>query len=162
MNIKNKIKQGKFSDTPIHQTSSGLRPSIETLLHALMPQKIVVHVHSVEALVTLVQSDSTRVLRQKISDSLNWCKVGYNKPGAELASSIACELRGSSETNVVFMQNHGLVIGGESVFEVKNLLNEIVTSLQGKLISETGKTLQPNPFPSSQYSLITSREERTA
>ena len=153
-NVKDKINQGKFSDTPVFQASSGLRPSIETLLHALMPQKIVVHVHSVEALVALVRSDSAQALCQKISDSLNWCKVGYHKPGSELARSIAHELKESFETNIVFMQNHGIVIGGESVFEVKNLLNEIVTSLQGNLIPETRKTLQPNPFPLSQYSLI--------
>src|SRR6218665_3033734 len=31
------------------QTAAGLRPSIETTLHALMPHRVVLHVHSVDA-----------------------------------------------------------------------------------------------------------------
>jgi rhamnose utilization protein RhaD (predicted bifunctional aldolase and dehydrogenase) len=51
------IESGYFSVTPRLLGESVLRPSIETLLHALMPHRIVVHLHAIEILAHLVRDD---------------------------------------------------------------------------------------------------------
>ena len=45
------IAAGDFNVSPMVFGGSNLRPSIETLLHVLMPHKVVVHFHAVEVLV---------------------------------------------------------------------------------------------------------------
>ncbi|RVG41156.1 class II aldolase, partial [Sinorhizobium meliloti] len=45
---------------------SGLRPSIETTVHALMPQKVVVHVHCVETIATAVRADAAAIAGEKL------------------------------------------------------------------------------------------------
>lgn len=103
-----------------------LRPSIETILHALMPHQVVVHLHAINALSHLVTHDcqkSINTICQKFS--LNAAFVGYHKPGPELAQAIYHSLQNKPHANVVLLQNHGIVIGGESVDEIYSLLEKI-------------------------------------
>ena len=45
---------------------SGLRPSIETTVHALMEQKVVVHVHCVETIAHAVQQNGEIIAAEKL------------------------------------------------------------------------------------------------
>ena len=45
---------------------AGLRPSIETSLHAFLPQRFVLHVHSVNAIAWCVQGDAQRALTPRL------------------------------------------------------------------------------------------------
>lgn len=62
-----------------------LSPSIETALHALMPQKIVAHLHAVEALAHLIHADSqNRVIKlfKQLNDEVTHpAFIKYYKPG---------------------------------------------------------------------------------
>ena len=57
LHLRHAIQRHDFSVIPQLQGESVLRPSIETLLHALMPQRIVVHLHAIEILAHLVRVD---------------------------------------------------------------------------------------------------------
>jgi len=46
--IQHKIAQNDFEITPATLDQAALKPSIETILHALMPQKFVAHLHPVD------------------------------------------------------------------------------------------------------------------
>jgi rhamnose utilization protein RhaD (predicted bifunctional aldolase and dehydrogenase) len=101
---------------------SGLRPSIETTVHALMPQKIVVHVHCVETIATAVQVDAEAIAAGKLAD-LPYAFIPYARPGLPLAKAIAARLRDG--ISVLILGNHGLVVAAETVAEAEALLHEI-------------------------------------
>lgn len=104
----------------------GLRPSIETSLHALMPHRYVVHVHSVNALGNAVLLDGEKKMTQLLS-GVNWSWVSYVRPGIPLTRAIQRVMRPG--LNVIVLANHGLVLGAESEDEIMSLLND----LEGRL-----------------------------
>src|SRR5450830_1321794 len=55
--LRLEIGRGNFSVTPNVIGPSNLKPSIETLLHALMPHKVVAHLHAIEILAYLVREN---------------------------------------------------------------------------------------------------------
>jgi rhamnose utilization protein RhaD (predicted bifunctional aldolase and dehydrogenase) len=127
--LKSAIASGDFAVTPRPSSSSTLRPSIETLLHTLMPHPVVVHLHAVEVLAHLVRASFPLSLEQGLDSNISWIGVPYHKPGAELARAIAEGLARAPRTDVVMMQSHGLVIGGRDVTEVENRLAELTGAL---------------------------------
>lgn len=124
--VRGAIAEGDFAVTPKVAGEHRLRPSIETILHALMPHKLVVHLHAVEIMAVLVRAEVKRELHQKLADStISWISVPYRKPGTELAEAIADALMVELDAQVVFMENHGVVIGGETIEEVDTILQEL-------------------------------------
>lgn len=103
-------------------TRSPLRPSIETTLHAVMPQRVVVHVHCVETISIACLSDAVERLAAPLK-GLNWTFVPYVRPGASLGRRMAEHL--CAATNVVVLGKHGLVVAGESVAEAEQLRAEV-------------------------------------
>src|SRR5947207_729702 len=97
---------------------SPLRPSIETTLHAVMPQRVVLHVHCVETIAQACLSDAPERLAAALPGP-DWVFVPYVRPGVSLARKMAERLR--PETNVVVLGNHGLVVAGDSAAEVARL-----------------------------------------
>jgi len=130
------IAQNEFDAAPRLARNSSLRPSIETMLHALMPQRIVAHVHAIEALVHLVSVDCETRLQELLGDFREWVLVDYYKPGAPLATAVAQRLGESRNISVVFLRNHGVVVGGETTEEVSALL-ELLTSRLRSPVRET-------------------------
>jgi rhamnose utilization protein RhaD (predicted bifunctional aldolase and dehydrogenase) len=101
---------------------SALRPSIETTLHAVMPQKVVVHVHCVETISIACLSDAVDRLARSLQ-GLNWTFVPYVRPGAPLGRAMVEHLRNG--TNIVVLGNHGLVVAGDTVDEAAQLRAEV-------------------------------------
>jgi rhamnose utilization protein RhaD (predicted bifunctional aldolase and dehydrogenase) len=127
--LKSAIASGDFAVTPRPSSSSTLRPSIETLLHALMPHPVVVHLHAVEVLAHLVRASFPLSLERGLDSRTSWIGVPYHKPGAELARAIAEGMARAPKADVVMMQSHGVVIGGRDVAEVENRLAELTGAL---------------------------------
>ncbi len=98
--LKAMVKAGNFTAMPKLKTDSQLRPSIETLLHALMPQRVVVHVHAIEALVHLVRYNPWHEISQKLKTDFNWEIVSYQKPGADLARAVKLAIEESPGINI--------------------------------------------------------------
>jgi rhamnose utilization protein RhaD (predicted bifunctional aldolase and dehydrogenase) len=106
-----------------------LRPSIETLLHGLMPHAIVVHLHAVDVLAHLVREAFPASLEERLGPETGWIAVPYRKPGAELAQAIADGLAQNPQADIVMMQSHGVVIGGRDVAEVEDRLERLTAAL---------------------------------
>ena len=53
-----------------------LRPSIETFMHAILPQKVVVHVHSVNTIAWAVRSDAS----SQLSEQTVWIALASGCP----------------------------------------------------------------------------------
>jgi rhamnose utilization protein RhaD (predicted bifunctional aldolase and dehydrogenase) len=115
------------ADTPqlftiAERNPGGLRPSIETTVHALMPQPAVIHVHCVETIATAVRNDAERLAGERLR-GLNWAYVPYSKPGLMLARTIAARLR--PETDVLVLGNHGIVVAADTVAGAESLLRKV-------------------------------------
>ena len=103
-----------------------LRPSIETTVHAVMPQRVVVHVHCVNTIAWAIRGDAEQSLAGKLK-AFNWAFVPYARPGLPLANAIATRLK--PDIDVLILSNHGLVVAAESVAEAEALLGRVVKAL---------------------------------
>lgn len=106
------------------ENPTGLRPSIETTMHAVLPHPVVVHVHCVETIAISVRADA-RVL---LADRLNgyaWRFIPYVRPGVPLARAIQAQPGG----NVLVLGNHGLVVGAETTAAAAALIRDVSARL---------------------------------
>ena len=103
-----------------------LRPSIETSLHAVFAQRVVVHVHCVNTLAHAVRQDAAAQLAERMA-GFDWCLVPYAKPGANLARAVRAGL--GPNTDVAILTNHGLIVAASSVAEAEALLARVVSAL---------------------------------
>jgi rhamnose utilization protein RhaD (predicted bifunctional aldolase and dehydrogenase) len=133
--LNHDIAVHNYDTTPnvLHQYS--LRPSIETILHALLPHPIVVHLHAVEALAHLVDTDAHHTLLKKIPNDINWAIVPYHKPGAQLALAIHQAIQKNSTADVIFLQNHGIVIGGSDITSIEKLMYRLLEALKSNQLT---------------------------
>lgn len=103
---------------------SDLRPSIETFMHAILPQSVVVHVHSVNTIAWAVRSDATSRLSERL-EGLHWQWIPYTLSGVPLARAIRAASVSHPETDIFVLGNHGLVVCGEDCDSVEALLFEV-------------------------------------
>ncbi len=116
------------------------RPSVEALLHHLMPRQYVVHTHS-----TLVNMVTCCVkgpeLATQYANELVW--IPEVDPGFILSKTLRQSLEdfrkatGRDCPRAVLMQNHGLVICGDSAEEIRSHTDWLVETLR-KLIRAAG------------------------
>ena len=106
--------------------STGLRPSIETTVHALMPQRVVVHVHCVNTIAWAIRADAGQRLSEKLQ-GFAWAFIPYARPGLPLAGAIAARMRPG--VNVLVLGNHGLAVAAETVEAADALIAQVVTAL---------------------------------
>ncbi|WP_299483539.1 class II aldolase/adducin family protein [uncultured Roseibium sp.] len=128
--LQQSIERQDFSAKASILAQTEQRPSIETMLHALMPHRIVVHLHAIDVLVQLVLRDANDRLARQLEERKDWVFVDYNKPGAELAAAVDEALRANPGANIVFLKNHGIVLGGENIDGIRGLLARTLDELQ--------------------------------
>ena len=104
----------------------GLRPSIETTVHAVMPQKVVVHVHCVETIALAVAAEAGTLVGKRL-EGFRHAFIPYVRPGLPLARAIAACL--GDGTEVLVLGNHGLVVAADSVAGAELLLEQVTAAL---------------------------------
>lgn len=123
---------------PEGENPGGLRPSIETSVHAVIPWPIVLHSHCVSTIAIAVRVDAEAVVSDKLGD-LGAIFVPYIKPGLDLARAIRARLK--QDTRVIVLGNHGLVVGAETASEAETLLYEVSRRLDPGLSMEKAPEL---------------------
>jgi rhamnose utilization protein RhaD (predicted bifunctional aldolase and dehydrogenase) len=159
--LQDALAKQDFSVKPEIVSSSGLRPSIETLLHALMPHRVVVHLHAVEVLAHLVRVNARQKIQDLVGDAVNWIFVDYVKPGADLAKVIAEELKGRPNAEVIFMASHGVVVGGANIDDIAATMHTLNLKLQSKtstLEPKISKATRKSDFLTRGYMPCSDRE----
>jgi rhamnose utilization protein RhaD (predicted bifunctional aldolase and dehydrogenase) len=126
--LRRALADGDYDTRPAVLGTATLRPSIETVLHALMPQPVVVHVHAIDVLAHLVRQDCAAGFSRLLDPSLAWTMVPYRKPGADLARAVAEALQ-QHPADIVFLQNHGVVIGAADTAGVMARLAQLTQAL---------------------------------
>jgi rhamnose utilization protein RhaD (predicted bifunctional aldolase and dehydrogenase) len=101
---------------------SGLKPSIETAMHLILPHRVVIHVHSVSAIAWAVQHNPLACLSERL-EALRWSWIPYAPSGGPLANEIRASLRFSPD--IFILANHGLVVGADTCEEAKLRLQEV-------------------------------------
>ena len=95
------------------------RPSIETLLHSFL-YKYTLHTHPIVVNMLVIRKDWKDVLKS-IFRSEDIAFVNYKTPGIELALELDNELsKFDAIPNIIFLQNHGLIITSIHKNEIYN------------------------------------------
>jgi rhamnose utilization protein RhaD (predicted bifunctional aldolase and dehydrogenase) len=98
--------------------------SIETAVHAVMPQRVVLHLHCVNTIAWAVRGDGFSHLQFRLQ-GLRWQWIPWMPSGLPLARGMADALKKSPNTDVFVLANHGLVVAGDDVQSIENLLAEL-------------------------------------
>jgi len=151
--IKEAVKRNDFSIIPVSATPAySLKPSIETLFHAVIPQPLIIHMHPVCVIKDVIFSNYRSRLKNKLPVDIKWAGIDYYKPGGELAKAIHHIVERDPSIQVFFLQNHGIIVGGNSINEIENILASIFAAL----VSETRAPLPVNFNPDSHLKLDSS------
>jgi rhamnose utilization protein RhaD (predicted bifunctional aldolase and dehydrogenase)/NAD(P)-dependent dehydrogenase (short-subunit alcohol dehydrogenase family) len=116
--------------------ASAPAPSIETILHGLMPQKFVDHTHADAVLSITNTKDGEKRIREIYGKRC--VVIPYLMPGFDLAQFCAREFKrqGTSETVGMVLLNHGIFSFGETAREAYERMIELVTLAERYLESK--------------------------
>ena len=109
---------------------NALRPSIETSLHAVLPQPVIAHFHDVNviALSALARRATVVAERMQRVPDLVWRLIPYCRPGIPLAREIA--FVAADRPDVLVLCNHGIVVCADSVEELKLRIERVGDALR--------------------------------
>jgi len=132
------------------------RPSVEVLLHDLLPWPLIVHLHP-----TLINGLTCGVWGESIAEEIfgnaqEWIPV--TDPGYVLARVIKDALdgrsaRGDEAPDYIFLANHGVFVGGADTREIKEKYSRLRKSLEEKLTRRPGSMPSPAEVPESGEAL---------
>lgn len=118
------------------------RASIETAMHAVLPHRVVLHVHCVNTIAWAVRQDARVQLQQQLN-GLRWQWISYVPSGLPLAQEIEKLRSASGDSDVLVLGNHGLVIGGDDCSSVESLMSEV-----GRRLGICPRLAQPADYDS--------------
>ena len=123
------------NDLAIACLTKDRRPSVETSLHNCMGFAFVVHLHPtlVNGLMCSVNAESA--CKELFPEALY---IEYTDPGYTLFKKVydrikAYKAANGKEPQVIFLQNHGIFVGGDSTAEIEGIYSEIIGKLEGKV-----------------------------
>jgi rhamnose utilization protein RhaD (predicted bifunctional aldolase and dehydrogenase) len=98
--------------------------SLETAMHAVLPHRVVLHVHCVHTIAWAVRQDAADQLQCQLQ-GLRWQFIPYTASGLPLAKKIQSVVSRSPQTDIWILGNHGLVVGGADCQAVAAALAEV-------------------------------------
>lgn len=99
-------------------------PSIETAMHAVIRHRVVIHVHSINAIAWAILLDGAELLKERLA-GLHWRWVPYAASGLPLAQGVESAIAERPETDVFILGNHGLVVCGHDCRSAEKLLRQV-------------------------------------
>lgn len=121
------LKESVLNDSEIalrFALNDELRPSVETAMHAVLRHRVVIHVHSINAIAWAIRLDGPDQLNGRLA-GLRWQWIPYAASGIPLAREIEKAVATAPETDVLILGNHGLVVCGQDCSTTKKLLWEV-------------------------------------
>lgn len=118
-----------------------LTPSIETSSHAVLPHRVVIHVHSVNTIAWVVRRDGRERLAERL-EGLRWEWIAHVASGLPLARALQQTLPRQAE--VFALENHGLIVCGDDCASADALLKEVEMRL----------AVVPRPAPAPRLNLL--------
>ena len=121
----------------------GQRPSVECVLHHLMPGTFVVHGHPTLVNTLACSRNGEAVCRELFGDDVLW--MPFVTPGFCLAKAIHKSLQeyatrtGRKSPAAIVMQNHGLIVSGDEPDEIRQRIETCLATLRRQLGRSAGK-----------------------
>lgn len=128
---------------PRYALKNQLRPSIETPMHAILRHRVVIHVHSINAIAMAIRLDGPDLLRERLA-GLHWQWIPYVASGIPLAREIEKAVANAPETDVLILGNHGLVVCGPDCCATEELLRQVERRL----------AIMPRRFPKPDTTVL--------
>ena len=115
-------------------------PSIETLVHAFLPQKFIDHTHADAILALTNQTKGETVVREALGDEI--IVLDYVKPGFELAKTSLEGLQAHPGRRAMVWMRHGLVTWGETARESYETMIELVSRAESYLAEKASSPVR--------------------
>lgn len=106
------------------------RPSVEALLHALLPFPYVVHLHPALVNGITCAQKGEEAMKRLFSDAL-W--VELVKPGFTLASVVRTRM-GDRSYPMIFLENHGIFVGSDSIEGIEGIYDHVMGTIEEALV----------------------------
>ncbi|MBA7674760.1 hypothetical protein ES703_82983 [subsurface metagenome] len=115
------------------------RPSVESLLHAVLPQKYIVHTHPTMVNGLTCSKNGCQMAEQLFHTRCMW--VPSVNPGYILAKLIKIQLadhekKHKSLPDIILLENHGMFVGAETTREIKAIHDFIIGTLKKQIVYE--------------------------
>ncbi len=101
------------------------RPSIETLLHGLIPHDHVDHTHADAILVLTNTTDGRRHVEECFGEDAIW--ISYHRPGFRLSRDVAAAVAQRPRARCAVLEKHGLIAWGATDRESYDATIEMIT-----------------------------------
>ena len=113
------------------------RPSVEALLHALFPQRYVLHLHPALINGLTCGADGRRIAAE-LFPGVIW--VNACRPGYTLAKRLSDKIGPGTDT--VLLQNHGVFFAADTPDGLSKLLDRMIAVLKAELPGELPEKLE--------------------
>lgn len=120
-------------------------PSIETLLHFLLPHTFVMHTHPVALLALTNRRDSATAIREALGASV--AVIPYAQVGFECARASAEAVKDKTECLGLLIEHHGLVTWGASAKEAYDATIQLTSRAESYLAKKRCRPLTVRSAP---------------
>lgn len=135
------------NDLAVACATKDRRPSVETSLHNCMGFAFVVHLHPTLVNGLMCSANAEAVCGEIFPEALY---IEYTDPGYTLFKKVydrinAYKAANGKEPQVIFLQNHGIFVGGDTTAEIEGIYSEILGKLEAKVaaLPEGGSEVSP-------------------
>lgn len=132
------------------------RPSVETMLHDLLPWPLIVHLHPTLVNGLTCGARGPRISEELFGEKAVWIPV--SDPGYVLARVIRDDLaerleRSLDHPDFIFLANHGVFVGGADADEVREKYARLDRILEGQLSRRPGAMPSETAIPGDKAAL---------
>lgn len=115
--------------------ASAPNPSVETLLHAFLPQKYIDHTHANAILALTDQPQGEKICRQLFGQRM--ALVPYIMPGFQLAKAALAVYREHPTAEGMILLKHGIFTFGDTAHQAYDRMIEMVTLAEERIAEAT-------------------------
>lgn len=117
------------------------RPSVETSMHNAIGFAFVVHLHPTLVNALMCSKQAEAKCKELFPDALY---IPYCDPGYTLFKKVYDEIQAykathGAEPQVIFLQNHGIFVGADSVAKIDTLYDEVMSTLAANSLHISNK-----------------------
>lgn len=118
------------------------RPSVEALLHHLVPGTFVVHSHATVVNTLTCHKNGEKLARDLFGDDVLW--LPYIDPGYTLARALKSALAAArTPPKAILMANHGLIVAGDDPETIRKNTDDVIARIAAKLADNWQTAMGP-------------------